>query len=236
MTRKRSPKKPPKDFVKKVEALFDRATANAKKLSREKKLVEDKLYELQVLAQLLRLYRRNHPSSHIGIGGLKKGRMVFAASPASADKSKFSYFEISSGPKLAPKYEAWISVQVKTLSWNLSGARSPLPLSAKHELDVAFFTAPTAKVPDHKEVIVGVSCKHVGTFVKEMVREALGIRRETALLHSDGMASNAPWLVPVVPTIPASPIFLISSDPRCKKYRYPVDAQGLYVRYLRFPI
>jgi hypothetical protein len=124
---------------------------------------------------------------------------------------------------------------------NPQAARSSLrilmrtaPREARHELDVCVLEPGADERPVHSQVIARISCKDVRTSKKENVREALGLRRETAFLR-DPQPSLAPWLVPVVPAEPSAPILLVSSDVGVRKYSSPVDAVGVYVRFVRRP-
>jgi hypothetical protein len=220
-------------LLAKVERLFNKAISGAP-LATIAPIFEEKLFELYVLGKLLSAYKKKHPAATISLEGVSPGGTITVpGSAASADKAKFSYFKIVDGDE---HLEGWISVQVKTLSWKLSGSPAIVPPAGRHELDVAIFKGPlTTAQPTFQHLVVGVSCKHVKKSGKENLREALGLRRETAYLACP-RTSNVPWLVPRIPADPASAFFFISSDPGCRKYRSPVNEIGLYVRYLRFPV
>ncbi|WP_126283697.1 hypothetical protein [Burkholderia stagnalis] len=224
-------KQPPSpDLVQKIEKLLLIAMA-APVPSRLLSVSEDKLFEIWTLARLLRAFKSAGGSvTHIPPVGKSIHTIVVAGNPASADKTKFSHFEMNDG--FGNAYEAWVSVEMKSLSWSLNPL-TPIPLAGMHELDVGVFLPNGGAYPPHTHLCVGVSCKNVKTAVKENVREALGLRRESAFLRSPN-PSRAPWLVPTVPADPPSPLFLVSSDPAVKRYRSPVDELGLYVRYLHF--
>lgn len=229
---------PPATLVQNVEKLFQiAAVASAKPPKLQTSISTDKLFELRVLARLLRLYKsktsgakiKHIPPTHKGAGD---DVIVVPLNPASANQKKYSHFDLTSG--VGDEYVAWISVETKTLSWSMTKP-IPVPLAAFHELDVAIFQKPIGLYPEHDDICVAVSCKNVMKVQKESVREALGMKRETALL-TNGLRgqSRAPWLIPSVPTNPSSPVLLVSSDPGIRKYRHPVDSHGVYVRYLHF--
>jgi hypothetical protein len=230
----------PTTLVTAVGALFDIA-AQAPQPLQLQAMARDKLYEMLVLARLLRAFRRTHPHGRVvhrppvkaGKPG-KVSEVVVAAKPALADRSRFSHFDLFDrhGNLLG---EAWTSVEFESLSWKRNGgAPGKAPRHARHELDVCVLEPGAGRRPAHVQVYAGISCKDVRKSAKENVREALGLRRETAFLCGT-QHSRAPWLVPQVPAEPAAPILLVSSDAGVRRYTSPVDALGVYVRFVRRP-
>lgn len=227
----------PPELVKAVGALFDIA-AKAPPPLQLQAMTRDKLYEMLVLARLLRVFRRAHPKGSIihrppSKGG-KTSEVVVASKPALADRKRFSHFDLldAAGQLVG---EAWSSVEFESLSWaHNGGAPGKAPRQARHELDVCVLEPGAGERPSHLQVFAGISCKDVRSSSKENVREALGLRRETAFLQMP-VQSLAPWLVTEVPAKPSAPILLISSDVGVRKYSSPVDALGVYVRFVRRP-
>src|SRR5690606_40204174 len=163
-------------LVAKVERLFDKAVSGASAPTIAP-ILEEKLFELYVLGKMLAIYKKAHPSAVISLEGPhSNATIVVPKAPASANKTKFSYFKILNGRE---HLEGWISVQVRTLSWKLSGASTNMPPAGRHELDAAIFIGPLSSAsPTFEELAVGASCKHVKKAGKENLREALGLRRE----------------------------------------------------------
>ena len=225
------------DLVKAVGALFDIA-AKAPPPLQLQAMTRDKLYEMLVLARLLRVFRRAHPKGSIihrppSKGG-KASEVIVASKPALADRQRFSHFDLLDAAG-RPVGEAWTSVEFESLSWAHNGGYpGNAPRQARHELDVCVLEPGAGERPSHLQVFAGISCKDVRSSSKENVREALGLRRETAFLHRP-VQSLAPWLVTEVPAKPSAPILLISSDVGVRKYSSPVDALGVYVRFVRRP-
>ncbi len=225
------------ELVKAVGALFDIA-AKAPSPLQLQAMTRDKLYEMLVLARLLRAFRRAHPGGSITheppSNGGKPFEVIVASKPALADRKRFSHFDLfdAAGNQLG---EAWTSVEFESMSWDRSGgAPGKAPREARHELDVCVLAPNAGERPKHSEVHTGISCKDVRLSSKENVREALGLRRETALLW-DPVPSCTPWLVQEVPATPSSPILLVSSDVGIRKYTSPVDEMGVYIRFVRRP-
>jgi hypothetical protein len=176
-------------------------------------MTRDKLYEMLVLARILRAFRRAHPKGSIihqppSKGG-KPSEVIVASKPPwpIASGSRFDLLD-AAGTNLG---EVWTSVEFESLSWDrCGGAPGKAPREARHELDVCVLEPKSGERPAHFQVYAGISCKDVRMSSKENVREALGLRR-TALRRLPSVPSHTPWLVQSVPT-PCSPIFLVSSD------------------------
>lgn len=234
--KKKSQPAPP-DLVKAVGKLFDIA-AKAPTPLQLQAMTRDKLFEMLVLARLLRAFQRAYPEGSIKhVPPSKAGKaseLVVASKPALADRKRFSHFDLFDDAG-KPMGEVWTSVEFESLSWDRNGgAPGKAPREARHELDVCILEPGAGERPSHSQVVAGISCKDVRKSTKENVREALGLRRETAFLR-DPAPSRAPWLVPLVPADPRSPIFLVSSDVGVRRYSSPVDAVGVYVRFVRRP-
>lgn len=213
----------PRRLIDIVRQALDKAIA-AKPASTLATMSEAKLYELLVLGKLLQRHR--HPARHQPRKNGVQRHVVVAQNPASADKSKFSHFVVAGS-------EAWVSLNVKTLSWHLGQGGGRLPFAARHELDVAFVRPGCGPYPAHSDLYLGASCKHVAQATKAQVRETLGLRRETAMFQED-LPSLARWFVREVPASPASPMLLASSNPDVLRYAKPVDRLGVYLRYVPF--
>lgn len=189
-------------------------------------------FELFSLGKLLQ--QMHNSGFSISLGGPSQTVLTFAGGPSSADKGKHSYFVAK---KDGVVLEAWISVTVTTISSETSG--TPIPRTKKacshyHELDVAIFeplTAGKAYRPSYKALVLGASCKSF-EIQKEQVREALGLRLETAIQSPD-RPSRCSWYVDRLPVNPASAMILFGKGERCEDLKHPVDRVGLYVHQLR---
>jgi hypothetical protein len=220
-------KKAPPDMVEMVEALLQMASSSPTYTLLEEP-TEAKLYEIVVLSEVLGAYpglvRAVSPGAHFKLAG----------SPSKATKATFTYFELVNGYGRV-EHEVWLSVEVKTLSWERAGGTGAA-LASQHEIDVGVFSAPLSgsSYPTHRQLDAGFSCKHLTTG-KVHVRELLGMRRETALL-ADDQPCRAAWLgKPVVPADPPVPMYLVSSDPGVLEYEEPIDQLGAYLAYVPFP-
>ncbi len=216
----------------KVAKLLELA-ASAPKQSLKQAKSSAKLFELVVLADLLEIYSAQHGAGTVRVQNAASNVLCLAGAPCSADKSTFSYFELLDFPGGLVVQEAWVSVQVTTLSWSLSGAGGPVPRAGKHEIDVGVFSPLTVPYPDFQMLCAGFSCKHFAP-LKECVREAIGLRRETALLERDTGQSATPWLVSEVPARPPSPLFLVSSSAGVYAYQNPVSNIGVFMMCVPF--
>lgn len=192
-----------------------------------------KLYELVVLEDILRSYKHSGSGRTIHAVNAVPGLLNFAGAPAKARKGVHSYFQLAKGGIV--EHEAWVSVEVTTLGWEISGNPLPLPLPAKHEIDVGIFSAlgSGSHYPSHLELHAAYSCKD-RRVSKENVREVLGLRRETAYLDRPRW-SKVEWLYGLVPATPASPVILASSNPSVRGYSLPLEQFGVYMKFIPFP-
>ena len=219
-----------------LERLFDLAANNLAGSNITSSLAKGKAFELYALAVVLRAMRKaGFTVTAIAPPAVPTSQLRFAGGPANADKSKYTHFSLA---RQSVRLEAWVSVEVQTLSTELeqkSSGATYLGLASYHELDIAVFTPLQTYPhrPTRSEVTFAASCKDTG-FKKEFVREALGLRRETAYLTNPN-PSLAPWFISSVPARPAVPVVLFSRDSQCSNYAQPVDSLGVYVRQLLFP-
>ena len=217
-----------------LEKLFDKAISNVTKPVIAGKYIEGKAFELYALLKVLqKLKSEGYTIKAHSPKSLKANELRFAGGPAKADKNKFTYCGVYDKYEVQ-RFEAWISVEVMTLSHGNAPAASISPASY-HELDLAVFypLKETPHRPTKDELKFAASCKYT-KFKKENLREALGLRRETAFFDSP-TTSLAPWFISKVPASPAIPLVLFSRDVACRRYQKPVDRLGVYVRQLKFP-
>ena len=212
-----------------ISKLFSIAVG-APTLSFESEKSAGRLYELVVLETILAEWRASGPARTVELINAPGGVMKFAGAPASAKRDVFSYFSLLDNGAAA--CEAWIGVQISTLSWLRSPQAGSRPLSATHEIDVGFFRPEIDELPSFQDLYGAFSCKHQ-TVIKEHAREALGLRRETALLCDD-LLSRMEWLQEAVPANPPSPLYLVGSTPSVLAYADPLWTLGVYTRYVPF--
>lgn len=219
--------------------IFDRAVNNLKIANVGSASNEGKAFELYALAVVLRLLRAN--GYVIQAHNVTNGELSMPGGPCRPDKLKQSYFTATKAGQ--PPLEIWMSLQTTTLSFDLykkqfsgSGLTVPTWPSHHHEIDVGVYLAPLDHLvrPTFSQLVFAASCKYQDAS-KAHVREALGIRRETALLDHL-QQSLSPWFIPYLPASPAVPVVLFSRDAKINGYRKPIDELGVYARHLRFVI
>jgi len=203
-----------------------------------------KLYELAVLAELLVEYK-TATNGTVKLVQPKKGTPnTFAGSPASADKDKYAWFELTDNVGQV-EAEAWVSVQFVGLSaalaeQNLAPGASINEKTSSHELDLSLIVpepagGPPRLYPKHTDLLAAVSVKHVSSLAKESVREALGFRREMGFYCGSSGFSTCEWLQTDVPCDPPSPLYLASSAENFEGYDGHIDQLGIYPRFMKFP-
>lgn len=164
-----------------------------------------RLFEIVVLADILSTYAAAPTYGQVVLKNAVNGEMNFAGSPCSADKVKYSWFELTDAPG-APVNEAWVSVQFTTLSWERDGSKSPPEGADKHEIDIGIFSslAAASHYPSFRQLRLGVSCKHFppsgvharGTWPATRVGNSLRSRQFPGTM-ARGFRSSIPRVTPL---------------------------------------
>lgn len=188
---------------------------------------QGKLYELYVLARLLRhLRRRGFRLRHVG------NDIRFKQAPGKLYVSDPHFVLESRGGE---KLWLFVDIEFQTLGHRMRARQSDL--SALHELDLVVLRAAIdGSNPTYDQVALAVECKSNAVFVKSIVREALGLRRELSFL-ADPVLSDLSRLsggkCVCVPARPASEFWLAFTDPRGKRYVRSPAAFGIDLRHMQ---
>lgn len=111
----------------------------------------------------------------------------------------------------------WTDVEFLSLSFAISGARSP-GKGDYHELDIVMAKPNAIGRPRHDQVMLGVECKH-RRYLKEHLRGILGVRRELSVLTNTLQHTNfVKWPTASLPTRPPSCLMAYSSDVGINNY------------------
>ena len=190
-------------------------------------LPQGKLYELYVLADLLRHLRaRGFNLRHVG------ANIQFKQAPGRLYMND-PHFVVQS--PLGHQALLFVDVEFETLG--TSGAAQS-DLSGLHELDLALVQGATdGSNPTYDQVLLVVECKSSAVLRKSSVREALGLRRELSYLvppRASRLSVLNGCSTPVpVPADPASEFWLAFTDPRGMKYRQSPAAFGIDLRHVQ---
>ena len=139
-------------------------------------LSDGKVFELWVLSKLLEEIKGlgytitySHPGSPLFLKGAPG--MLRQAQP---------HFDVRTAPSRQIRWQVFLSVEFRTLGASMFGATG---LSSYHEIDVGVFrrVQPDGR-PPHDDVVLAIECKAVGKSNKNIVRSALGLRRELSFL------------------------------------------------------
>ena len=130
--------------------------------------------------------------------------------------------------------ELWLFVDIEFQTLGNSFSRV-VDRSACHELDIVLVNDATPDYPRFDQIMLAVECKCVAKFSKELVREALGIRRELSLRRADQNSSltKIGWGPPVtVPAEPASEFWLAFIDGAGTHYEQSPKAFGIDLKHI----
>ena len=187
-----------------------------------KGLSDGKLYELYVLSEVVR-----------DLAG-RGCRMVFRGTTLKFKggpgmiKTSDPHFEV----RAPDGTNLWLFVDIEfdTLGRQQMSATDN---SARHEIDIVLVETDTG-YPDYRQIWLGVECKAVANFGKDLVKEALGVRRELCLL--DGLQSSRLTSAGAgrvyVQADPASEFWLAFTDPKGTNYAQSPAAFGISLRHL----
>ncbi len=191
-------------------------------------LKNGKLYELFVLSELIKdLSLRGFGITFIGTTLKFKGGhgKIKLADP---------HFEVSNPQSKSTDWRIFVDIEFETLGHQHNGG--PCDKSCRHELDVVV-TKATIGYPLYSEIGLGIECKAVAHFEKELIKEVLGVRRELSLLTQPPQPSSLTTSGGVPPTfVPANPpseFWLAFIDGRGSSYSKSPSAFGIELRHLR---
>lgn len=176
-------------------------------------LANGKLYELYVLSRVVEeLANRGFRLQFIGT------TLKFKAAPGYVHQTD-PHFDLLPPGATSPAFQLFTDIEIETLG---SARLSHRDDGCHHELDIAVIDAGISSGrPTHEQVALGVECKAVAGFGKNLVREALGLRRELSLLADDApsrLAEALRSLHPLVPARPPSELWVAFIDPKGMNY------------------
>ena len=188
---------------------------------------QGKLYELYILARLLRhLRRRGFRLRHVG------NDIRFKQAPGKLYVSDPHFVLESRG---GAKLWLFVDIEFQTLGHRMRARQGDL--SALHELDlVVLRDVVDGSNPAYDQVLLAVECKSNAVFEKSIVREALGLRRELSLLAHpvvSDLSHIAGTRNVCVAAEPASEFWLAFIDSRGRRYKQSPAAFGIALRHMK---
>jgi hypothetical protein len=146
---------------------------------------------------------------------------------------QFPHFEASASGR--PSLAIWTDIFFLTLSHHRRGGPTPPVDGDYHELDIVVVPAGTTGRPRHDEVLIGVECKDVGGYDKELLRGILGIRRELSYLQHSRLTSFDHWPRSSVYADPPSCVLVYSTSSSVRKYAATGDIFSIDFVYRALP-
>jgi len=173
-------------------------------------MTSGKVYEAWVLTHVLEMLRTQEGYDVTLVGGDK---VRLKSSPGPINRS-YAHFRLRRDN--SPGLEVWTDVEFMTLSSSLRSGAVPGP-GDYHEIDILVVAEGATSRPGHDQVLLGVECKNTG-FEKDMMRAALGVRRELSFLTEPAPTIFHSWPRSTVPAYPSSVYAVYSNDPGVAKY------------------
>ena len=190
-------------------------------------LKDGKLYELFVLSKVLTdLSGRGFGLTFVPSAAAPT-TLKFKASPGMI-KTSDAHFELTAPYARAADYRLFVNIEFDTLGHHHSSAS--WDNSRRHELDI-IVTTTTSGYPPHDAIALGVECKAVANFGKDLLKEALGVRREMCLLGPTAVDSTLTQAggrpAKQVAADPPSEFILAHIDPKGSNYQESPKVFGI---------
>lgn len=191
----------------------------------------DKAYELSCL---LRTMHELQATASAVTFQLQNGtRLVFRGKGGAIQRGTWPYIEMRTHGLV--QAEIWVDIECHALSaWMTGNPPVYPPYGRAHELDVVVVAPGASGTLPPDQLLIGVEAKHRG-FTKALLKELLGVRRETAFKSDVTPNSFAWWRSDgLLPAHPASGIVLFCSDNSVLRYTDPAEFWGIEMIYHPF--
>lgn len=172
-----------------------------------------KLYEAWVLCDVLRELREHENYEIV----LREGTKVWLKTGGGPINRSYPHFAAAAPGQR--NLEIWTDIFFLTLSHHRRGAPDSPSDGDFHELDVVVVRADTDGFPQHGDVLIGVECKAVGGYDKDLLRQILGVRRELSYLHGLTQTGFFEWPHEFVRADPPSCLLVYSTDSAVTRYK-----------------
>ncbi|MBB3937989.1 hypothetical protein [Aureimonas phyllosphaerae] len=190
-------------------------------------LKEGKLYELFVLSKVVTDLTSRGFSLTFVPSTAAPGTLKFKASPGMI-KTSDAHFELRSPYLSGADYRLFLNIEFDTLGHHHT--TFGWDNSRRHELDIVVTTA-SKGYPGHNEIALGVECKAVAKFTKDLLKEVLGVRREMALFTGQQQPSALTMIGARLPkgvaADPPSEFIVAYIDPKGSSYRLSPEVFGI---------
>lgn len=196
-------------------------------------LKDGKLYELFVLSKVVTDLNNRGFNLNFVPSKAAPAKLKFKASPGMIKLSD-AHFELRAPYSNSTAYRLFLNVEFDTLGHHHTA--SGWDYSRRHELDIMVTTA-TSGYPAHDQIALGVECKAVAKFTKDLLKEALGVRREMAFftgLQQHSTLTLAGGRSPkVVAADPPSEFIVAFVDPKGSNYQMSPKVFGIEFEHLQ---
>jgi len=220
--------------IKDIQRVF---AAYRSKQSRDRKLLatlmDGKLYELFVLSRVVTDLNNRGFNLTFVPSKAAPTTLKFKSSPGMI-KLTDAHFELRAPSSNNIVYRLFLNVEFDTLGHHHTP--SGWDNSRRHELDIIVTTADSG-YPAHDEIALGVECKAVAKFTKDLLKEALGVRREMALFTGGQQASTLSLAAArshkKVAADPPSEFIVAYIDPNGSSYHVSPKVFGIEFEHLQ---
>lgn len=196
-------------------------------------LKDGKLYELFVLSKVVTDLASRGFSLTFVPSKAAPTKLKFKAAPGMI-KAADAHFELSAPYSTSPTYRLFLNIEFDTLGHHHTA--SGWDNSRRHELDIIVTTA-IGGYPAYDEIALGVECKAVAKFTKDLLKEALGVRREMALFTEHQQPSTLTlaggYPQKAVAADPPSEFIVAYIDPKGSNYKLSPKVFGIEFEHMQ---
>lgn len=196
-------------------------------------LKDGKLYELFVLSKVVTSLTSRGFNLTFVPSKAAPTTLKFKAAPGMI-KMADAHFELRAPHSSSTAFRLFLNIEFDTLGHHHTA--SVWDSSRRHELDIIVTTS-TSGYPAHDEIALGVECKAVAKFTKDLLKEALGVRREMALFtgHQQPSTLTQAGVHPqkAVAADPPSEFIVAYIDPKGSNYRLSPKVFGIEFEHMQ---
>lgn len=213
-------------------------------ISRAMKCKEaEKIYELYCLMRLLDWIEERYDVDINFYSNSQQNEVNFKRSPGKLNRNKYSYFVIkpSRGTGYTEEFEVHVDTEVITISEKKRKNNKELSFATEIDIILIRKNSENCYRPMYTDLLLGVECKFLKGFEKNIVRECIGTRHEISARVKKDASLLLDDLLPLRKGKrkfrsnydPASIFWIAQIQDKAKNYRERLKWANIGVRYWR---
>lgn len=155
---------------------------------------------------------------------LKGGSSLVLKTSAGKINRNYPWIEVRRSGKVLG--ELFTDIEFLAMSYSMRKFNRNPTMGEYHELDIVLVKYGATDRPSHKQLLLGVECKHT-QYQKSLLKEVLGVRREMGLLSKIEKTAFNFWPSNSVNFDPSSYLMVFSSSDKVSGYQAPGEIYGI---------